>query len=227
MTDPILYFAPGTCARVPMTALEEIGQPFETRLVAFMAGDHRSPEFLALNPVGSVPVLVTRDATITQNNAILWYLARTYPDSGLLPPVRTPVEESRIIAMMAHLAADLHTRVSRIVLPFRYAASPEAQAEVYAIGTEQLTFLLQPMQDTLDRQPWLLGEHWSVIDSYLGWVWARITAAGFNAERFPALADHLARLHQRPAVQRCLAREAEAQAELAERGVMLRQISEG
>ena len=56
---PTLYFAPGTCARVALTALEEVGQPFETRLIAFMAGDHRSPDFLAINPAGKVPALVT------------------------------------------------------------------------------------------------------------------------------------------------------------------------
>jgi glutathione S-transferase len=85
MSDITLYFAPNTCARVPMTALEEIGIPFKTELVAFMRGDHRSPGYLALNPKGKVPALTVDGRVLTENVAILVWLATTFPDATLLP----------------------------------------------------------------------------------------------------------------------------------------------
>jgi glutathione S-transferase len=87
----VLHFAPGSCARVPLIALEEAGAPFETRLVAYMAGDHRKPEFLALNPPGKVPVLEIDGEVLTQNGAILTYLARRHPEAGLLPYTGEPL----------------------------------------------------------------------------------------------------------------------------------------
>ena len=83
--DTVLHFATGTCARVPLIALEEAGAPFGTRLVAYMGGDHRKPEFLALNPAGKVPVLEIDGEALTQNTAILTYLARRHPDAGTSP----------------------------------------------------------------------------------------------------------------------------------------------
>lgn len=224
---PTLYFAPGTCARVSLTALEEIGQPFETKLVAFMAGDHRSPDFLKLNPAGKVPALVTDAGTITQNIAILWYLARMFPEAGLLPVVSSPMEETRQLQQLAGFSADLHPLVSRIVVPFLFAGSPDGQAQVRKSGTEGMTFQLLSMERQLAGTRWLLGDSWSVLDAYLGWVWFRITGAGFDGSAFPAIASHYMRLNQRPAVQRCLAREAAAQQELAERGLAIANINNG
>lgn len=216
---PILYFAPGTCARVSLTALEEIGEPFEARLIAFMKGDHRSPEFLAVNPAGKVPALVTDEGTITQNTAILWYLASRYPQAKLLPPASSAMEQAQLIRQLAHFSADVHPLVSRIVVPFLFAASPDGQAQVRESGRQAITLHLAAFEQTLSRSPWLAGDDWSVLDSYLGWVWFRIMGAGFDGAPFPSISAHYDRLKSRPAVQRCLAREAAAQADLVAGGL--------
>ena len=67
MTDLVLFSAPGTCARVPCIALEEAGAEYALRLVRFMKGEHRSPEFLALNPRGKVPTLLVGGQPLTVN----------------------------------------------------------------------------------------------------------------------------------------------------------------
>ena len=224
---PTLYFAPGTCARVSLTALEEIGAPFETRLVAFVAGEHRSPDFLALNPGGKVPALVTQDGVITQNSAILWYLAALHPEAALLPPARTPLEHARLIAWLTHFAADLHPLVTRLVVPFLLVPSPDGQAQLREGASIALAFHLASLERGIESREWILGDTWSALDSYLGWVWFRITGAGFDGSPFPALGAHYARLNERPAVKRCLAREAAAQAELVERGLAAPNINNG
>lgn len=219
MTTPVLFFAPGTCARVPLIALEEIGEPFEATLVAFAAGDHRTPDFLAVNPAGKVPVLATADGPIAQNTAILWYLATKYPESGLLPLTGNHFEDSGLMSQLVRFSSDLHPLVTRIVLPVLFAEEPVAQAQVRNTGMESMAFQLQSLEKALDKMPWLLGDRWSILDAYLGWVWFRIVGAGFDEAAFPSIGDHYSRLRERPAVQRALAREAQAQEELESNGL--------
>jgi glutathione S-transferase len=222
-----LCFAPGTCARVALTALEEVGAPFETRLVSFVAGDHRSPDYLELNPAGAVPVLQTQSGSIAQSCAILWYLARRHPESGLLPPSNSPHEEAMLLSQLTHFASDLHPAVSRLVVPILYANAPEAQAELRASSREKLAFLLAGKEKSLGHSEWLHGADWSALDSYLGWIWFRITGAGFDVTPFPAISAHYSRLNARPAVQRALAREGRAQTELQARGLAVPGVNNG
>lgn len=215
----VLHFAPGTCARVPLIALEEIAVPFETRLVAFMKGDHRRPDFLARNPAGKVPVLEIGSAVLTQNSAILTYLARRFPGAGLLPLNGHMLDEAKILSRLVWFSADLHPIVTRIRMPHFFCDLDGAPDRVRSLGMDAMRFQLQPLERDLARQPWILGKDWSILDAYLFWVWFRITGAAFDAADFPALADHHARMAARPAVQRALVREATAQDELAALGL--------
>jgi glutathione S-transferase len=214
-----LYFAPGTCARVPLIALEETGAAFDTRVIAFMRGDHRAPDFLAHNPAGKVPVLIAGDATLTQNIAILTWLARRFPAARLLPPADDPASVTALLSRLAWFSADLHPLVTRIRMPQLICDQPAAIPRVREMACEAMKFQLAGMEALLLLQPWVLGSDWSVLDGYLYWVWFRITGAGFDAAPFPAIAAHARRMEERPAVQRALRREAAAQAELESLGL--------
>jgi len=214
-----LHFAPGTCARVPLTALEEIGVPFETRLVAFMAGGHRRPDFLARNPAGKVPVLEFDDAVLTQNSAILPFLARTFPEARLLPITGDPLADAQLQGQLAWFSADLHPLVTRIRMPQFFCDLDGAPERVRALGCEAMAFQLRGLESTLGQAPWVLGGDWSALDAYLFWVWFRITGAGFDASPFPNIAAHHERMTQRPSVQRALAREDAAIEELSAAGL--------
>jgi glutathione S-transferase len=216
-----LYFAPGTCARVSLIALEETGHPFETRVVAFMRGDHRAPDFLARNPAGKVPVLIAEGVAVTQNIAILTYLARRFPEARLLPVATDNESATALLSRLAWFSADLHPIVTRIRMPQLICDQPAAIARVRELGCEAMKFQLTGLERSLQQQPWVLGTQWSVLDGYLYWVWFRITGAGFDAAPFPAIAAHALRMEARPAVQRALQREAAAQAELESQGLAL------
>ena len=216
---PILYFAPSTCARVTLTALEEIGIPFETRLVAFMAGEHRKPEYLAINAAGKVPALQTKAGVLTQNGAILLYLARTYSESGLLPLFGDPHADASVISSLFRMSGDLHPLVTRFVIPGMILSDPASSAHVRAKAEEVLKLQLEPLATRLGKQPWYLGDRWSILDAYLAWIWFRITGAGFDPATFPAIADHYDRASERPSAQAALGHEARAQQELTERGL--------
>jgi glutathione S-transferase len=214
-----LCFAPGSCSRVPLIALEEIGCPFETRLIAFMKGDHRSSEFLEINPAGKVPALIVDGAPITQNTAILSYLALAFPETALLPIAPDPVVEAQLLARLVWFSADLHPIVTRVRMPHFACDLPDAPARVRSMAMTAMEFQLAPVERALADSPWFLGETWSVLDAYLYWVWFRITGAGFGSANFPAIADHARRMEERPAVQRALAHEIRAEQELAAQGL--------
>lgn len=215
----VLYFAPGACSRVPMIALEEIGQPFETRLVVFKTGEHKSPEYLALNPAGKVPLLLADGKPIAQNLAIQTFLARSFPAAELLPFTGDPLDDARVLGRIAWFSADLHPLVTRIRLPFLTCdAAPD---RVKAQASEAMAAQLRPLDEQLAGQPWVDGHRWSLFDAYLTWVWFRITGAGFDPTPFPNIAAHSARMDQRPAVQRAVARERMAEADLEARGLTM------
>jgi len=219
--DLKLYFSPGACSRVPMIALEEIGAPFETRLVAFMKGEHRAPAYLALNPAGKLPLLVADGRPLAQNVAILTFLARTFPEAGLLPFTGDPYEDSQILRWLAWCASDLHPIVTRIRIPVFFCDLPEAPARVRAMAEAAMAAQLAPVEAQLGTRPWLLGETWSAVDAYFYWIWFRISGAGFDPGPFPNIADFARRMEARPAVRRTIARDDAAQAELEQRGLAM------
>ncbi|HEV3177765.1 MAG TPA: glutathione S-transferase N-terminal domain-containing protein [Stellaceae bacterium] len=79
-----LYFAPGSSSMAPHIGLHEIGAPFESRPVSFARKETRSPAYLALNPDGKVPTLLIDGRPLTEVAGILFYLAKRFPEAGLL-----------------------------------------------------------------------------------------------------------------------------------------------
>ncbi|MCA0871513.1 glutathione S-transferase family protein [Seohaeicola saemankumensis] len=222
MSDLTLFAAPGTCARVPCIALEEAGADYTLRLVRFMKGEHRSPDFLALNPKGKVPTLLIGDQPLTENVAIARYLAARFPQARLLPTGDTPLEEAQITADLSFCAATLHPIVTRIRMPAFMVEGDTAQASVRATAIAAMLPMAQVIADRVSGGRWWYGDDWSLVDAYLYWVWFRITGAGFPADDHPAWAAHAARMETRPAVQRALQREAEMQAQLETEGLVFR-----
>ena len=218
MSTAKLFFAPGTCARVPLIALEEIGLPIEIHLVRFMKGEHKSPEYRRYNPKGKVPALVMDGETLTENVAILWFLNERFPDARLLPPADDSVEKARQIADLAFCATTLHPLVSRIRIP-QFVAGPEAAAAVYKAASEGMREYFQVVEERLGGSDWWYGDNWSVVDAYLYWVFWRVEGAEFPVADFPRYFGHARRMEQRPAVQRAMAREAEAERQLEAEGL--------
>lgn len=216
-----LAFAPGSCARVPMIALEEAGVPYETRLIRFMKGEHKSPDYLRLNPAGKVPALIIDGKPLAQNIAILTWLARSFPGAGLLPLTGDAYGDAALLARLVWCSADLHQLVTRMRLPALSCDVPDTAERIRNMAAAAMAAQLAGIEDDLARQPWLLGDDWSVLDAYIHWIWWRITGAGFPQVRFPNLAAHTARMETRPAVQRTMAIEAAAVALLEAEGMAM------
>ena len=217
--DLTLHFAPGACSRVSLIALEETQAAFDTKLVAFLAGEHTSPAYLALNPAGKVPLLLVDGKPVAQNVAILNFLARAVPDARLMPFTGDPLEDAQLLSLLSWFASDLHPLVSRLRIPNFFCDVAGGPERVWQMAEDRMKAQLLAVEVRLASSEWVLGDAWSAVDAYLYWVWFRITGAGFNSEAFPNITEHFRRMEKRPSVRRALSREARAQAELEARGL--------
>lgn len=177
-----LYFAPGSSSMAVHIALHEIGVPFEAKPMSFKRNDLRSPAYLKLNPEGKVPTLVIDGRPLTEVAAILFYLARRYPDAGLLP--RDDLDaEAQAISWMSFIASTLHPARPRGLDYVR---------QVYGIADSRL------------GEGWALSQY-SIADIHLFRLYWRM----FNSLKpargeFPNLDAHYARMMGRPAVARTI-----------------------
>jgi len=180
-----LYFAPGSSSMAAHIALHEVGAEFESRPVSFAKRDMRSPSYLALNPEGKVPTLVIDGRPLTEVAAILFYLARTYPDAQLLPD--DAEGQAQAISWMSFIASTLH--------PAR-ARGLDQTNRVYGIADRKLA-----------GKDWAVGRY-SVADIHLFRLYWRFSRAVEPAPgAFPNLAAHHDRMMKRAAVQKTCAIE--------------------
>jgi glutathione S-transferase len=181
-----LYFVPGASSMAVHIALHEIGAPFEARPISFAKKEQRAPDFLALNPEGKVPTLLIDGRPLTEVAAILFYLAKRFPEAALLPEGDIETD-AQAISWMSFIAATLH--------PARRRGLEYAQ-EVYGIADRKL------------GKGWALSRY-SIVDIHLFRLfWRLANSLKPAAEAFPNLAMHYARMMARPAVQRTIAIEA-------------------
>lgn len=220
-----IHYAPGTCARASLIALEETGAPFEARLVRFMKADHKAPDYLALNPKGKVPLLVADGKGLTENVAILSYLNETFPNASLLPKTSSPLEKAQQIADLCFCGSTLHPFATRLRFP-QFMLAHGAAVETIRGAWEKTLELIAPSLKIIDErlagEKWWYGDRWSVMDGYLFWVFSSLEKAALPFEDYPNYADHYCRCGERPSVKRAVTREGEALKLLESQGLVFK-----
>ena len=200
-----LYYSPGTCSLAPHIALEEAGATYALQLVSIPKREQQDPEYLNVNPRGKIPALRTDDGVLTENVAILTYIARTFPQARLLP--EEPIGMARCISHMAWLSNTVHPVFTHIVRPGRFATDESAQENVKATGRENAWKLLQELDRLLGGQQWVLGSRYSVADPYslVIYGWGKLNR--MPVEELKSYTAFKGRMLQRPAARRVLERE--------------------
>jgi glutathione S-transferase len=203
-----LFYSPNACSLAPHIALNEAGVVFETVRVDFKAQEQQSAAYLAINPKGRVPALMTPRGILTENPAILGWIAQTIPEAGLKPEGDF-FDFSEMQVFNMYLASTIHVTFGHLIRPARYADSPSAQAEIRARVPQTLGVQWKLIENRLaDGRPWVCGDRFSVADPYL-YVFARWLerdGAG-GSSRFPLTVAHRARMQARAAVLKTLAAE--------------------
>jgi glutathione S-transferase len=218
MSKAQLFMAPGTCARVPSICLEQAGQEFESVLIRFMRGEHKSLDYKKLNPKGKVPTLVMDGEVLTENVAIVSYLNERFPDARLMPETTDILSRAQQLADLSFCSATLHPIVTRIRMPHFFAGKDAAQS-VWEKGCESMAEFFDLIENRLANHDWWYGDQWSAMDAYLYWVFWRVEGANFDVTPFPHFKDHSERMEKRPAVQRAWQRENAAAAQLETEGL--------
>lgn len=219
MSNIVLYMAPGSCARVSIMVLEELGLEFETRLVRFMKGEHKKPDYKLMNPKGKVPALIYNDEALTENVAIITYLNKLH--GKILPETNDDLTFARQIADLCFCSSTLHPLVTRIRMPSFFAGEDYAK-EVQDIAFNTMDEFFQLAENQLADNQWWYGDQWSAMDAYLYWCFWRVQGAGYHVDKFPNFCAHAKRMEQRPAVKRAIARDEEALKTLESEGLVFK-----
>lgn len=205
-----LFYSPGACSLAAHIALEESGLAFEPRRVNFAEAEQRGPAYLAVNPKGRVPALSDDGFVVTENPAVLRYVARKAPQAGLWPD--DPREDARCAEWLAWCSSGIHVAYAHVRRAERYAQSESGKADVVETGRAATRDVWQQVERRLaaSTSPWAAGERYSVADPYIFvfWTWGRGPNLGYDMARdFPAWTAHAGRIGERPAVRRVLERE--------------------
>jgi glutathione S-transferase len=201
-----LYYSPGACSMASHIGLEESGAAFENKLVALAKGEQRTPEYLKINPRGKVPALKLDDGgVLTENTAILTYLAQRYPDKGLLP--KEPAALARCVSMMAWLSNSVHPAFTHIFRPERFSEEQSALPGIKETGKKTFWAALQELDGIVAGKKWMQGDQFTACDPYAlvfyGWG-ARIELPIKELKHVASWKD---RMLERPAVRKVLEKE--------------------
>ena len=205
-----LHYAPGNASMTPHLLLEELGVPFELKVVDRANNAHKSPEYLKLNPNGLIPVLVDGDLVLYETAAIVLHLVDTHPDAGLAPAIGT-AERAHFYKWLVWLAASLQSQMPIYFYTDRYVApgNTAGAAEVKAATEQRIAALIDQIDAQLASHggPWLLGERFSALDPYALMLCRWTRSASRPARTLPHVGPFLQRVLARPATQRVLVTE--------------------
>jgi glutathione S-transferase len=196
-----LYYFPGACSLSPHIVALEAGIPLQLEKTDIKTKLTESGEdFERINPKGYVPTLVLDNGEVlTEGTAIVQYLADLKPESGLAPANGT-LPRYRLQEMLGYINSELHKSYSSLFNP----DTPEtARAERKAYLLRRYQFI----ENTLAKQPWLLGEQFTAADVYLFTITSWAVHVGLDLSRFTALAAFQQLVASRPAVQAALEAE--------------------
>ena len=200
-----LYFAPGACSFVPHVGLEAIkassGQDFEPKMVKLHKGEQKSPEYLAINPNGQVPVLVVDARPLSQIVAICEFLDRSFPKAGLLPA--GPWERTQALSRLAWMNNTVHPTFTQIFRTPDFIEGEAHQAELKKHAARRFEGLLKKL------------EEWAASDAPRGIVheayaftllrWGGF--AGIDPASLPSLKSYVEKVMQKAPVAAALERE--------------------
>jgi len=213
----ILYGGEFTRSTLVQWVLEEGKIEYEFRKIDIVNGEHRSAEFLAINPAGLVPVLITPDGdALCEVAALMLYLADRHQLTELAPPSTDP-DWGLFLSTVFHIAADIQSEMKRFHFPHRFSLRREDNAGIQDLAKSLVFSRLNVMNTRLgQRGPYVLGARFSLADFYLSFWVAYLDREGV-CKKFPSIAKLYGLVRSRPTASPYLKeteRAADAYAEL-------------
>jgi glutathione S-transferase len=195
MTDELVFYHnPMSRGRIVHWMLEEVGVPYETKILSFEKREHKSPEYLAINPMGKIPAIVHNGTVVTEAAAICAYLADAFPKAGLAPPIGDPARGTYYRWLFFAAGCIEPALVDKM-----FARPPVEREGTLGYGNYEMT--LAAIEKAITPGPWILGERFSAADVYVGSEirWGLYTK---SLDPRPAFQKYFERCTQRPAHKR-------------------------
>jgi glutathione S-transferase len=201
-----LFHAWGSCSLASLIALEEAGADYELAEMSTRDGDQRRPEYLAINPRGRVPALVTDQGVLTETVAILAWIAQAFPAARLMPTDLWAFAQAQ--AFNSYLASTLHVAHAHRHRGYRWADEESSFADMRRKVSANMAEGFGTIEAQMAQGPWVMGGSYTVCDGYLFTLAGWMEEDGLDPADFPKIRDHRERVAARPAVQRVLAKKA-------------------
>ena len=201
-----LYYAAHTCSLASHIALEDAGADYSTVRISFAAEEQRKPEYLAINPKGRAPVLVTDKGILTETPAILAFIAQSFPHASLAP-LDDPFLFAQVQAFNSYLCSTLHVAHAHRMRGYRWADEPAAIEAMRRKVPQSVTACYDLIEHKMLGAPWVMGETYTICDPYLFTMAQWLEQDGVDPTRFPKVIAHRRRMSERPEVQRAISEE--------------------
>jgi len=198
-----LMSAPGTCALASHIALADAGVEYELVLLDFANDEQRKREYLAINPKGRVPALITDHGVLTETPAILAYIAQTLPNARLAP-LNDAFAFARVQAFNSYLCSTVHVAHAHRRRGTRWANDPAAIKAMRDKVPETVGACFELIEREMFAGPWVMGEAYTICDPYLFTLTQWLEGDEVDVTRFPKVNDHFNRMSARPSVIKAL-----------------------
>lgn len=198
------YYGLGTCSLASHIALEDAGLDYTAEPVDMKANQQNSPEYLAINPKGRVPALVTDHGILTETPAILAFIAQLAPKAGLAP-LNDPFAFAEVQAFNSYVCSSMHVAHAHRMRGRRWATEESSFEDMRRKVPENVRAGFNLVENKLLRGPWVMGETYTICDPYLFTVAGWAKGDSVDIADFPKVAEHYRRMKERAAVQKVLA----------------------
>jgi len=200
-----LYYAPGTCALASHITLKESGLDFTVERIDTRNSQQTTPAYLAINPKGRVPALVTDRGILTENPAILAYVAQCAPAAKLMPS--DAFEYAQAQSFNSYLCSTVHVNHAHKGRGARWATEQSSFDDMKRKVPESMAAAFALIERGMVKGPWVMGEQYTACDAYLFTLTGWAEADGVDMAKLPKVSAHRQRMSERPAVQQVLAVE--------------------
>lgn len=192
----------GTCSLASHIALEEAGADYKVTHLNLAKGDQKTADYLKVNPKARVPALVTDKGIITENPAILYFIAQTHPRANLAP--RDPVALAQMQSFNSFLCSTVHPAHAHKMRGARWSDDPAVIEALKIKVPQNMTEYCTLIETEYLQGPWVMGEYFSVADCYLYTIATWLEGDGADVSKLPRVLNHRARMNERPAVKMVL-----------------------
>jgi glutathione S-transferase len=201
-----LFYAANTCSLASHIALEEAGAEYSTVRISFATSQQRSPEYLAINPKGRVPAMVTDRGILTETPAMLAFIAQSFPEARLAP-LDDPFAFAQVQAFNSYLCSTVHVAHAHRMRGNRWADDPAAIAEMQRKVPQSVGACFELIECDMLKGPWVMGEAYTICDPYLFTLAGWLEGDGVDLTRLQKVMAHQRRMSDRPAVRKAVAQE--------------------